>query len=155
MRTTGKAVRLVRLDDGERGRAPFHAQPVGYDGRSFWIAFDHGCDTEKLLHEFCHWSCTPKARRNKPNYGLGPGNREVDDVTGDNEEVTVMLLERALAPRFGLSQDRIARPDYNVVSRRNVDWGVCEARVAALLREIPSLASLVKGAPEITPESPP
>jgi len=103
---------------------------VGYDGRAFHVAFDHGCDTEKLLHEVCHWLVAPKARRTKPNYGLGPVGREVDDVTGDNEEVTVMLLERLLAPHFGLAEDKIARPDYNVVSRRNVDWDSCESRAS-------------------------
>ncbi len=125
---TGKGVRVVELREGEQGRAPFHAQPVGYDGRAFFTAFDHGCDTEKLLHEVCHWLVAPKARRSKPNYGLGPVGREVDDVTGDNEEVTTMLLERKLAPHFGLALERIARPDYNTVNRRHVDWDACEAR---------------------------
>ncbi|MEI8259257.1 MAG: hypothetical protein WCJ30_26615, partial [Deltaproteobacteria bacterium] len=32
---TGKGIRVVTLREGEQGRAPFHAQPVGYDGRSF------------------------------------------------------------------------------------------------------------------------
>jgi hypothetical protein len=118
----------VELGQGEQGKAPFHAQPVGYDGRAFHVAFDHGCDTEKLLHEVCHWLVAPRARRTKPNYGLGPVGREVDDVTGDNEEVTVMLLERLLAPHFDLAEDKIARPDYNVASRRNIDWDTCEAR---------------------------
>jgi hypothetical protein len=131
-RVTGKGVRLVDLEGDEQGRAPFHAQPVGYDGRAFHVAHDHGCDTEKLLHEVCHWFAAPKARRVKPNYGLGPAGREVDDVTGDNEEVTVMLLERALAPHFALPLARIAKPDYNVANRRNVDWDACEARAGAL-----------------------
>ncbi|MGZ3422666.1 MAG: hypothetical protein ACXVEF_02590 [Polyangiales bacterium] len=120
----------MELGPGEQGKAPFHAQPVGYDGRAFFVAFDQGCDTEKLLHEVCHWLVAPKARRTKPNYGLGPVGREVDDVTGDNEEVTVMLLERLLAPHFGLSETKIARPDYNVASRRNVDWDACESRAS-------------------------
>lgn len=127
-RITGKGLRIVELGEGEQGKAPFHAQPVGYDGRAFHVAFDHGCDTEKLLHEICHWLVAPRARRTKPNYGLGPVGREVDDVTGDNEEVTVMLLERLLAPHFGLAEDKIARPDYNVASRRNIDWDGCETR---------------------------
>jgi hypothetical protein len=131
-RTTGKGVRVVELVPGEQGKAPFHAQPVGYDGRAFFVAHDHGCDTEKLLHEACHWLVAPKSRRVKPNYGLGPIGREVDDVTGDNEEVTVMLLERKLAPHFALPLDRIARPDYNVANRRNVDWDGCEARGTTL-----------------------
>lgn len=145
IRTTGKGVRLVRLGGGEQGRAPFHAQPVGFDGRSFWVAWDHGCDTEKLLHEVCHWLCAPRARRGKPNYGLGPVGREVDDVTGDNEEVTVMLLERALAPTFGLPLERIARPDYNVVSRRNVDWDACEARAAEIHARIVGSLEITAG----------
>lgn len=128
---TGKGVRVVELSGGEQGKAPFFAQPVGYDGRAFHVAFDHGCDTEKLLHEVCHWLVAPRARRTKSNYGLGPHGREVDDVTGDNEEVTVMLLERLLAPHFGLAEERIAKPDYNVANRRNVDWDACEARARA------------------------
>jgi hypothetical protein len=103
---TGKAVRLVRLDGDEQGQAPFFAQPVGFDGRAFFVAADGGCDTEKLLHEVCHWR--------------------------DNEEVTVMLLERLLAPQFHLAEERIARPDYNVANRRNVDWEVCDARARAI-----------------------
>ncbi|MBL8722183.1 MAG: hypothetical protein JNL79_39750 [Myxococcales bacterium] len=136
-KTTGKGVKVVHLSGDAQGKAPFHAQPVGYDGRAFYVAFDHGCDTEKLLHEVCHWWCAPRARRTKPNYGLGPAGREVDDPTGDNEEVTVMLLERLLAPEFGLPLERIARPDYNVVSRRNVDWDACEARAGELYASLP------------------
>jgi len=135
-KVTGKGVRVVELREGEQGRAPFHAQPVGYDGRSFFLAWDHGCDTEKLLNEACHWLVAPKSRRTKPNYGLGPLGREVDDVTGDNEEVTVMLLERRLAPHFALPLDRIAKPDYNVANRRNVDWEACEARSEALYADL-------------------
>ena len=131
-RITGKGVKLVSLSGDDQGKAPFFAQPVGYDGRAFHVAFDHGCDTEKLLHEVCHWLVAPRARRSKPNYGLGPKGREVDDVTGDNEEVTVMLLERRLAPHFGLPLEKIAEPDYNVAHRRNVDWDACEERAEAL-----------------------
>lgn len=131
-RITGKGVKIVSLSGEEQGRAPFFAQPVGYDGRAFHVAFDHGCDTEKLLHEVCHWLVAPRARRGKQNYGLGPKGREVDDVTGDNEEVTVMLLERRLAPHFGLPLEKIAAPDYNVAHRRNVDWDACEARAEEL-----------------------
>src|SRR5579859_3895701 len=72
-RLTGKGLRLVALSGEEQGRAPFFAQPVGYDGRAFHVAEDHGCDTEKLLHEVCHWLAAPKERRTLPNYGLGPG----------------------------------------------------------------------------------
>ncbi len=128
-RTTGKGVVLLELDGGEQGKPPFFAQPVGFDGRSFRIARDHGCDTEKLLHEVCHWLMAPRERRGKQNYGLGPGPRaEVDAATSDNEEVSTMLLERKLAPHFALPDERIARPDYNVADRRNVDWDACEAR---------------------------
>jgi hypothetical protein len=132
-RTTGKGVRLVRET---RGKAPFYAQPVGYDGRFFFVAWDRGCDTEKLLHEVCHFIVAPKARRNRENYGLGPGEGEfdpVDPVESDNEEVTVMLLERLLAPTFGLAESQIARPDYNTHDRRNVDWDSCHERARALL----------------------
>lgn len=129
-------MKLVEVDGEEKGRAPFFAQPVGYDGRAFFVAFDHGCDTEKLLHEVCHWLVAPRARRNKPNYGLGPpshgARREVDDVTGDNEEVTVMLLERKLAGDFALPAEKLAEPDYNVAHRRNVDWDACEERAEQL-----------------------
>jgi hypothetical protein len=135
-RNTGKGVKVVELASGEQGKAPFWAQPVGYDGRAFYVAFDHGCDTEKLLHEACHWLVAPRARRQKPNYGLGPKGREVDDVTADNEEVTVMLLERLLAKDFGLPLEKIAEPDYNVAHRRNVDWDACEARAAALYESL-------------------
>jgi hypothetical protein len=129
---TGKGVRVVALQGDEQGKAPFFAQPVGFDGRTFHIAADYGCDTEKLLHEVCHWLLAPKERRGRVNYGLGPGPRDLDDPTADNEEVSVMLLEKRLAPHFRLADERIARPDYNVASRRNIDWDACEARAAAL-----------------------
>lgn len=147
---TGRAVRLVETHGEERGKPPFFAQPVGYDGRAFRIAQDHGCDTEKLLHEVCHWTVTPRERRGAVNYGLGPGASRVDPVTSDNEEVTVMLLEGLLAPRFGLDPACIARPDYNVHSRRNVDWDACRARaeahyatIAASLRRAGAIATAV------------
>ena len=129
-RTTGKGVQLVRFAGDAQGKAPFFAQPVGFDGRFFFVVDDHGCDTEKLLHEACHWLLAARDRRTRANYGLGPGpgQRVVDDVVGDNEEVAVMLLERLLAPHFGLAESKIARPDYNVVSRRNVEWDACETR---------------------------
>jgi hypothetical protein len=137
---TGKGVKLVELSGGEQGRAPFFAQPVGFDGRTFHIARDHGCDTEKLLHEACHWLAAPKERRGRPNYGLGPGPTPVDDPTSDNEEVTVMLLERRLAPHFSLDESRIAKPDYNVADRRNVDWVACEARAEAIYGQVAPVA---------------
>ncbi len=130
--TTGKGVRVVGLAGGEQGKAPFYAQPVGFDGRAFHVAADHGCDTEKLLHEVCHWLVAPKERRGRVNYGLGPGPTLVDDATSDNEEVTVMLLERLVAPHFRLAGDRIAKPDYNVADRRNIDWDGCSSRAQAL-----------------------
>lgn len=133
-------MKVVSLSGTEQGRSPFFAQPVGYDGRSFHVAADHGCDTEKLLHDACHWLVAPKERRTKPNYGLGPGpgQRLVDDVTADNEEVTVMLLEYRLAPFFGLAESRIAKPDYNVADRRNVDWPACESRADEILERLRS-----------------
>jgi hypothetical protein len=133
-RTTGKAVAVVSLSDDERGRPPFFAQPVGFDGRTFLVAADHGCDTEKLLHEVCHWLVAPRQRRSRPNYGLGPGGSvsSVAETIRDNEEVTVMLLERLLAPHFGLAEERLAKPDYNVANRRNLDWDECARRARAL-----------------------
>lgn len=134
---TGKGVVLVELEGDEQGKAPFFAQPVGFDGRAFRIARDHGCDTEKLLHEVCHWLTAPRERRGRQNYGLGPGPKStVDDVTSDNEEVTTMLLELALAPHFDLAPSRIAKPDYNVADRRNVDSTTCELRANALYEEL-------------------
>jgi hypothetical protein len=87
---TGKGVKLVSLSGGEQGRAPFFAQPVGYDGRAFYIAADTGCDSEKLLHEVCHWLVATKERRVLPNYGLGPQARVVDTATADGEEVSTV-----------------------------------------------------------------
>ena len=135
---TGKGVRVVQLTGTAQGKAPFWAQPVGFDGRAFYLAFDHGCDTEKLLHEVCHWLVAPRERRGRPNFGLGPGAglRVVTDPEGDNEEVTVMLLERLLAPHFQLAEARIARPDYNVADRRNVDWDACAARANEIYEQI-------------------
>ena len=130
--TTGKSVRVVTLQGSEQGNAPFFAQPVGYDGRAFQLGFDHGCDTEKLLHDVCHWLVAPKERRGRMNFGLGPGPTTVTDAESDNEEVTVMLLEGLLAPQFRLAADKIARPDYNVANKRNVDWAACEARAQAI-----------------------
>lgn len=141
-RTTGKAVRVVTLQGDEQGRAPFFAQPVGFDGRAFHLAADHGCDTEKLLHEVCHWLVAPPGRRGRLNYGLGPGPVApgLDQASRDNEEVTVMLLERLLAPHFRLAEERIARPDYNVASRKHLDWDACQARADALYAQLaPSL----------------
>jgi hypothetical protein len=132
-RVTGKGVRLVRET---RGKAPFYAQPVGFDGRTFWVAWDHGCDSEKLLHEVCHFFVAPKERRNRENYGLGPGEIVVEPVESDNEEVCVMLLERLLAPVFGVHESKIARPDYNTHDRRNVDWDECHARAQSLFDKL-------------------
>ncbi len=130
--TTGKGVSLVELRGNEQGKAPFFAQPVGFDGRAFLVAFDHGCDTEKLLHEVCHWLVAPRERRGKMNYGLGPGPTTVDVVTSDNEEVTTMLLERRLAPHFKLRESKIAKPDYNVADRRALDWNACDERAQGI-----------------------
>jgi len=127
---TGKGIRVVALEGTEQGKAPFFAQPVGFDGRTFHLAWDHGCDTEKLLHEVCHWLLAPRERRGRLNYGMGP-QQKLDDVTADNEEVSVMLLEQLLAPHFRLAPDKIAKPDYNVASKRNVDWDACEERAEA------------------------
>jgi hypothetical protein len=132
-RTTGKGVKIVHET---RGKAPFYAQPVGFDGRSFFVAKDYGCDTEKLLHEVCHFVVAPKERRNRENYGLGPGEIVVEPVESDNEEVTVMLLERLLAPVFGLAESKIARPDYNTHDRRNVDWDACHATAQGLFDKL-------------------
>lgn len=136
--TTGKGVRVVSLQGDEQGKGPFFAQPVGFDGKTVHIAADYGCDTEKLLHEGCHWLLAPKARRGLMNYGLGPGPRDLDDFTCDNEEVSVMLLERMLAPHFRLADDRIAKPDYNVASKRNVDWDACEVRARSIYDAVAS-----------------
>lgn len=133
-RTSGKGVRLLLAEGEARGRHPFYAQPVGFDGRMFNVAVDHGCDTEKLLHEVCHFLVAPKERRNRENYGLGPGEITVDPVTSDNEEVTVMLLEYKLAPHFRLDLSKIARPDYNTHDRRNVQWDECEQRADELYK---------------------
>ena len=137
---TGKGVQLVELQGGEQGKAPFFAQPVGFDGRSFLVAADHGCDTEKLLHEVCHWLVAPRERRGKLNYGLGPGPSTIAVVTSDNEEVTTMLLERLLAPHFCLADANIAKPDYNVADRRSLDWSGCEQRARAIYTAV--IASL-------------
>ena len=143
-RTTGKGIRVVGLAGDEQGRAPFFAQPVGFDGRAFFVAADHGCDSEKLLHEVCHWLVAPRERRGQPNYGLGPGpvspGREVTEAVRDNEEVTTMLLELRLAPHFDLPESKIARPDYNVANRKNLDWDACEARAQSIYNGVvPSL----------------
>lgn len=149
-RVTGKGVKMCTLVGQEQGKAPFFAQPVGYDGRSFHVAADYGCDTEKLLHDACHWLVAPKERRSKPNYGLGPGKglRLIDDATADNEEVTVMLLERLLAPIFGLDESKIAEPDYNVADRRNLDWAACETRATALLESLRVTLDATGSAPQ-------
>lgn len=133
---TGKGVSLVTLTGTAQGNAPFFAQPVGYDGRSFMIGFDHGCDTEKLLHDVCHWLVAPKERRGRMNFGLGPGPTTITDLESDNEEVTVMLLEGLLAPLFKLSPNKIAKPDYNVADKRNVDWDGCSARAEAIFESV-------------------
>jgi hypothetical protein len=133
---TGKGVQLVELRGDEQGKAPFFAQPVGFDGRAFWVAFDHGCDTEKLLHEVCHWLVAPRERRGKLNYGLGPGPSDLDIPTRDNEEVTVMHLERLLAPHFRLPLSKIAKPDYNVADRRSIDWNDCDARAQTIYESL-------------------
>src|SRR3982751_2038970 len=70
-RVTGKGVQLVSFSGSAQGKAPFFAQPVGFDGRVFFVGDDFGCDTEKLLHEACHWLVASRDRRTRPNYGLG------------------------------------------------------------------------------------
>lgn len=134
--TTGKGVSLVTLTGTTQGSAPFFAQPVGYDGRTFMIGFDHGCDTEKLLHDVCHWLVAPKERRGRMNFGLGPGPTTVSERESDNEEVTVMLLEGLLAPLFKLSPSKIAKPDYNVADKRNLDWDECAARAQVIFDSV-------------------
>ena len=128
-RNTGKGVRIVELKGDEQGKTPFFAQPVGYDGRAFFVAGDRGCDTEKLLHEACHFLVSPPERRNMVNYGLGPGPfRPVDDFISDNEEVAVGFLQAKLAPVFGLPAHKLAKLDYNVANKRHLDWEAAEAR---------------------------
>jgi len=128
-RNTGKGIRIVALKGDEQGKTPFFAQPVGYDGRSFFVAGDRGCDTEKLLHEACHFLVSPPERRNMVNYGLGPGPfRPVDDFISDNEEVAVGFLQAKLAPVFGLPEHKLAKLDYNVANKRHLDWAAAEAR---------------------------
>lgn len=155
---SGKGVKVVTLEGAEQGQAPYFAQPVGFDGRAFHVAWDYGCDTEKLLHEVCHWLVAPRERRGMMNYGLGPVTREPDDFECDNEEVTVMLLEGKLAPRFRLDASKIAKPDYNVASKRNIQWDECEARAQALLeslegslqRALAPAATTVKARPTVS-----
>lgn len=128
-RHLGKAVRLVDVSGDEQGKAPFYAQPVGYDGRAFYILRDGLCDTEKLLHEACHFLVSPKERRAMVNYGLGPGPfRPVDDCISDNEEVAASLLQRKLAPYFALPESALQEPDYNCANRRHLDWDACEVQ---------------------------
>lgn len=128
-KNTGKGIRIVELKGDEQGKTPFFAQPVGYDGRAFFVAGDRGCDTEKLLHEACHFLVSPPERRNMVNYGLGPGPfRPVDDLISDNEEVAVGFLQAKLAPVFGLPPHKLAKLDYNVANKRHLDWETAEAR---------------------------
>ena len=143
-RNTGKGVRIVALKGDEQGKAPFFAQPVGFDGRAFFVAGDRGCDTEKLLHEACHFLVAPPERRNMVNYGLGPGPfRPVDDRESDNEEVTVSLVQLEVAPYFALPKHKLQAPDYNVANRRHLDWDACEARAAEVWERVrPGLESL-------------
>ena len=70
------------------------------------------------------------------NFGLGPGPTTVSAAESDNEEVTVMLLEGLLAPLFALLPERIAKPDYNVADRRNVDWDSCGERAQAIFESV-------------------
>lgn len=136
-KVTGKGWRLVELRGDEQGKAPFFAQPVGYDGRTFFIARDGLCDTEKLMHEACHFLMAPRERRHTANYGLGPGPfRPVDDLTSDNEEVSVTLLQYKIAARFSLPEEKLAKPDYNVASKRHLDWDACHQRADALFEQI-------------------
>lgn len=143
-RHVGKGVKLVTVQGDEQGKAPFYAQPVGYDGRAFYIVGDGLCDTEKVMHEACHFLVAPKSRRNMVNYGLGPGPfRPVDDRESDNEEVTVSLVQLEVAPYFALPRHKLQAPDYNVANRRHLDWDACEARAAEVWGRVrPTLESL-------------
>ena len=147
VKVTGRGFRTVDLHGDEQGRTPFFAQPVGYDGRIFYVAGDKGCDTEKLLHEACHFLVSPKERRSMVNYGLGPGPfRPVDDLISDNEEVVVSLLQMKIAPCFGLPDDKMVRPDYNVANRRHLDWNDCFARADELYAKVvESIPANVRG----------
>ena len=136
-KVTGKGWRLVELRGDEQGKAPFFAQPVGYDGRTFFIARDGLCDTEKLMHEACHFLMAPRERRHTANYGLGPGPfRPVDDLTSDNEEVSVTLLQYKIAAHFSLPEEKLAKPDYNVANKRHLDWDACHQRADAMFDQI-------------------
>lgn len=125
---TGKGVKIVKVSGDEQGKTPFFAQPVGFDGRHFYVAQDEGCDTEKLLHEACHFFVATKDRRNLVNYGHGPGPfKKIDNLVSDNEEVAVCLLEEQLAPYFQLTAARMYPPDYNCANKRHLDWDACRA----------------------------
>lgn len=148
-RTTGRGVKIVKIAGTEQGGSPFYAQPVGYDGRAFFMAQDAGCDTEKLLHEACHFLLASRERRQLLNYGLGPGSfRKIDQAESDNEELTTGLLEKLLAPHFRLDEKKLYKPDYNVANRRNLDWDACQQHAeelyAKLLPSLPPLQDAVE-----------
>jgi hypothetical protein len=149
---TGKAVKMVKLTGSQQGGPPFFAQPVGYDGRTFYVAADAGCDTEKVLHDACHYFLASRDRRQKMNCGHGPGHvPRISDEVADNEEVAVALLEELLAPHFLLPPDRMKRPDYNVANRRHLDWDTARTRaqdayalLLPTLGHLPALAARVR-----------
>lgn len=150
VKTTGKGFRLVTLQGDEQGKTPFFAQPVGFDGRTFFIVGDKLCDTEKLMHEACHFLVAPKERRNLVNYGLGktPGHfKPVGDYVSDNEEVVVSLFQMKIAPCFGLPEHKMPRPDYNIANRRHLEWDDCEARAEeCFARWLPTIPEALRGA---------
>ena len=47
-----------------------------------------------------------------------------------------MLLEGLLAPLCKLSPNKIAKPDYNVADKRNLDWDACAERAQAIFDQV-------------------
>lgn len=136
-RVTGKGVKVVKLAGVEQGGPPFYAQPVGFDGRSFFLGWDTGCDTEKLLHEACHFFFASRERRHVVNYGLGPAQFcTVDQDEADMEELSTGLLQRKLAPIFQLPEKRLYKPDYNVANKRRLDWDAGEQRATEMFEKL-------------------
>jgi hypothetical protein len=136
---TGKAVKTVKLTGTQQGGSPFFAQPVGYDGRTFYVAEDAGCDTEKVLHDACHYFLASRDRRQKLNCGHGPGHvpRISDEIADEH-----------LAPHFLLPPEKMKRPDYNVANRRHLDWDEARRRAdEAYAQLLPTLAHLPAQAP--------
>ena len=72
---------------------------LNYDGK--WINAK-GLDKSNLLHEICHWIMASPKQRRMPDYGLGEGPSETNDLFFEAME---KLGQKPMTGKFGYTQE--------------------------------------------------